>query len=99
MKEVPNPLQPPVLPQADGSSHPIRPVSALGAALDASGGMVVVRFRDPDNQRDFPFLLSPPAAKQLAECLEKAVDDYLHSAPLPTLELPPGVSLPDLETE
>lgn len=81
MKEVPNPLPLRALPPPDGLSHPIRPVSALDTALDASGEMVVVRFRDPDNQRDFPFLLSPPAAKQLAEALEQAVEDYLHWPP------------------
>ena len=35
MKTVSNPLDPPNLPQGDDSTHPFRPVSAVGAELDA----------------------------------------------------------------
>ena len=81
MKTVTSPTQPRAMPQGDGSTHPFRPVSALEAELDASGETIVIRLRDPDNSKDFAFALLPPAAKQLAELLEQAVEDYLHSAP------------------
>ena len=81
MKTVPNPLGPRNLPESDDSGHPTRPVSALEAELDAAGEMIVVQFLDPGNEWPFPFALSPPAAKQLAELLEQAVEDYLHPTP------------------
>lgn len=83
MKPVIEPVNPPCCPaeKAD-STHQWLPVSELAAELFAEGeGNVLLRLRHKENDKEFVFVLSPPAAKQLAESLEKEVDEYLHSAP------------------
>ena len=81
MKDVPTPLQMPEQPEPDGSRHGTRPVSALGVKLDTSSQTVMVRLRDPNNQYDFLFALSPPAAAQLSRLLKKEVKRYLRAVP------------------
>ena len=70
-----------ISPKIDGKHQPIRPVSGLAAELDATGKAVVLVLRDPENQLPFPFVLSPPAAAQLARQLRKAVKAYLRAEP------------------
>lgn len=56
-------------------------VSELSVEPVSSEDTILLRLRDPHQDDGLVFALSPPAAKQLAEALEKAVDDYLHSVP------------------
>ena len=77
MNEVPLPITAPIIREDDGPAHPVRFVSALGAELDTFSQTVVLRLRDPENDKDFVFALSPPAATQLSRRLEEAVKSYL----------------------
>ena len=77
MKDVPTPTRVPTLSD-DDSAHRVRPVSAVGAALGSSSQVVLMKLRDPGNEMDFPFALSPSGAAQLARALELAVQQYLY---------------------
>ena len=77
MKNVPTPMKIPTLSD-DDSAHRVRPVSAVGAALESSSQVVLMKLRDPGNEMDFPFALSPSGATQLARQLDQAVQQYLY---------------------
>ena len=77
MHEVTLPKTVPIISEDDGPAHPVRFVSALGAEPDAFSQTVVLRLKDPENDKDFVFSLSPPAATQLSRLLDKAVENYL----------------------
>ena len=76
MKNVPMPMKVPTLSD-DDSAHQVRPVSAVGVALESSSQVVLMKLRDPDNEMNFPFALSPSGAAQLARALDRAVQQYL----------------------
>ncbi len=86
MKEVPSPDADRIWPENDGSTHPIRPVSAVGLELESSLPALRLLLHASESARPFAFLLTPPAAKQLAMLLEEAVNQYLTGEPPPETE-------------
>ena len=60
-------------------------VTSLGVTLSRTRSVLYLELGEfSHNQRDGQIVqvaLTPPAAKQLAEALERAVEDYLHSSP------------------
>ena len=80
MQKVPTADRPYAEPISVSPDQQVRQVTDLEAELDEASGAVLMQLRDPKNDREFAFVLSPPAAAQLSRRLRKAVRQYLRSA-------------------
>lgn len=82
-------------PEPSVQDERVRLVTDLEAEPVFDSGVVLLRLKDPYRDDCFVFALSLPAGKQLAEALEKAVDDCLHATPAEGFDVSQFVWSPD----